>query len=100
MKLYKPWLQNLVNLKSSKLHFLSKNYPITQDELDNFDEIQKDESKRKQFQDEITFINTAVVPKKNEVREKKSDVELLYDFRFSNKYGQFLLERIKQKSDV
>lgn len=32
------------------------------------------------------------------VREKKSDKELLLDFRFSNKYGQFLYERIKQRT--
>ena len=32
------------------------------------------------------------------MREKKTDTELLLDFRFSNKYGQFLFDRIKNRS--
>ena len=33
------------------------------------------------------------------MRERKSDLELLLDFRFFNKYGTFLYDRIKVKTD-
>jgi hypothetical protein len=32
------------------------------------------------------------------MREKKSDLELMLDARFYNKYGDFLLNRIRAKS--
>lgn len=34
------------------------------------------------------------------MRERKSDLELMLDFRFFNKYGQFLYDRIKIKTDI
>ena len=43
----------------------------------------------------MDFIQNEIVKKRYQVREKKTDEELLLDFRFSNKYGSFLYDRIR-----
>lgn len=80
----KPWLSALP-LKTSPLSYLEKQYPINS----YYDKLNTDE--QKVFQDELAYINSEVAPKRNGLREKKSDEELLLDVRYYGKYSDYLL---------
>jgi len=53
---------------------------------------------KEQYDEELNFIQAEVVPKRHMLREKKSDIELLLDARYFNKYGDYLHKRIQQKN--
>ena len=41
--MYKPWLSELIpNLKTSKFDYISKNFPITDEEIKDFENIKED----------------------------------------------------------
>jgi hypothetical protein len=47
---------------------------------------------------EIEFVQSEVVSKRNMLREKKTDYELLMDARYFNKYGDYLFKRLHGKN--
>jgi hypothetical protein len=47
---------------------------------------------------ELAFVNEEVVAKRNLLREKKTDYELLMDARYFNKYGDYLFKRLSSKN--
>ena len=47
---------------------------------------------------ELDFVNNDVVFKRNMLREKKNDFELLMDARYFNKYGDYLFKRLETKN--
>ena len=50
------------------------------------------------FKNEVEFVNSEVVAKRNMLREKKNDYELLMDARYFNKYGDYLFKRLETKN--
>lgn len=69
--------------------------------MEEYNDIQKDNELREQYNKELEFISNEVETSKNEVRERKSDVQLLYEFRFTNNgSGKFLFDRIKKRSHL
>ena len=63
------------------------------------DDTDLDEEQKLVKKNELEYIKTTVLPKRNNMREKKTDEELLDDSRFLGKYGQFLLDRVKNRND-
>ena len=82
--LRKPWLEALP-LKSMKIEFLKKTYPL--EELNPEDLSGKDLDG---FNDELEYIKTEVVPKRNLMIDSKTDYDVLMDVRYFNKYHQNL----------
>lgn len=82
----KPWLSQFPT-KKIPLDKLQQMFTLT--DTANLSHLQADE--RVEYNAEIEFIRLKVVPKWHQMREKKSDMELLHDARFFNKNGQFLL---------
>ncbi len=50
------------------------------------------------YRQEIEYVNLEVVSKRNMLREKKNEYELLMDARYFNKYGDYLYKRIETKN--
>ena len=50
------------------------------------------------YTNEIEYIQIEIIPKKNMLREKKNEFELLMDSRYLNKYGEYLAKRIRMKN--
>lgn len=70
----KPWLSACVpNLASLQLSFLLKNYPIDKEEEELHKKMEEDSELREQFEWEVDFIKTNVVPCRNQLRERKTD---------------------------
>lgn len=46
----------------------------------------------------MDFINREVVKNRNQLREKKSEYELLLDARYFGKYGEYLYKKIQHKN--
>ena len=92
---YKPWLSCLP-LKASKLDFLKKNFPIEESLCSFIDELSGKD--KEYYQSELDFIQNEVVAKKNMLREKKSDFEVLMDVRYFNKYGDYIYKRLLGKT--
>ncbi|CDW84426.1 UNKNOWN [Stylonychia lemnae] len=91
----KPWL-GCLPLKASKLEYLKKNYPI--DDATSMSIFHLEGKDKEDYQTEIEFVETEVVSKRNMLREKKTDFELLMDARYFNKYGDYLHKRLQQKN--
>ena len=99
LRFEKPWLANLPTLSQTKLEILQHSFPFEESEFKGGLLARlKDAEKIQACKKEIQFIQKEVAVKKNVMREKKSDIELMHDARFYNKYGDFLLMRMKQKS--
>ena len=65
LSVYKPWLSELIpNLKTSKFDYISKNFPITDEEIKDFENIKEDPEQRQQFQLELDFIQQEIVKKR------------------------------------
>jgi hypothetical protein len=93
---YKPWLKTCVpKLKTAKIDFMMKNYPVTEEEVSRFEAIKDDPEAQAQLKAELDFIRENIEHNKHDFREKKSDIQLMLDFRFTHNYGQFLYDRIK-----
>ena len=75
-----------------KIQNLNKYYIITDTERSLNEEELKLKSK------EIKYIESEVIPKRDLMREKKTDEELLDDIRYLGKYGDYLLQRIENRS--
>ncbi len=87
----KPWLVCLP-LRASKIEFLKRNFPLNEEISSQILSLQgKDQEDYKQ---ELEYVNSEVVQKRNMQREKKTDYELLMDARYFNKYGDYLMKRI------
>jgi len=80
----KPWLTCLP-LKSSRLDYLKKNFPLDSKQL-----LSLQGKDLEEYENEVKFVLEQVVPKKNLLREKKSEYELLLDARYLGKYGEYL----------
>eukprot|EP00347_Sterkiella_histriomuscorum_P022104 403331666 len=91
----KPWLACLP-LKASKLEYLKKSFPI--DDLSSVQVSNLNGKDLEDFKSECEYVSSEVIPKKNMLREKKSDYELLMDARYFNKYGDYLFKRLQSKS--
>ena len=91
----KPWLSCLP-LRASKLEYLKKTFPL--DEVTSAEIASLQGKDLEDFKNEVEFVSNEVVSKRNMLREKKSDYELLLDARYFNKYGDYLIKRIEQKS--
>lgn len=89
----KPWL-NCLPLRASKIEYLKKTFPINE-ETDVLSLTGKDLD---DYRSEMDFINIEVVAKRNMLREKKTDYELLMDARYFNKYGDYLHKRLESKN--
>jgi hypothetical protein len=76
-----------------KIQNIKKYYVITKDERELSD-YQKTEKIG-----EIEYIEKEVIPKRDIMREKKSDEELLNDVRYLGKYADYLFQRIKSRND-
>ena len=87
----KPWLSCLP-LKASRLEFLRNNFPIEDASSSYLHNIEGKEIQ--EYQAELEFVQNEVVAKRNMLREKKSDYELLMDARYFNKYGDYLFKRL------
>lgn len=88
--LVKPWLSCLP-LKGIKVEKLRALYTIENDGV-------SEGSVAGEYAKEIAYIESEVAPKRNHMREKKSDLELLHDARFFGKYGDYLFKRLQEKS--
>lgn len=67
--------------------------------MDIIDDNNLDEEQKQVKKAELEYINQFVLPKRNNMREKKTDEELLDDARYLGKYGPFLLNRVKNRND-
>jgi len=76
-----------MKLKNLQKYYVIKDYEreLTQEQLDE-----------KQF--EINYIEREVIAKKDIMREKKTDEELLDDVRYLGKYADYLLQRISNRT--
>ena len=81
---------NCLPLKSSKLDYLKKTFSI--DDISLLESLEGKDLE--DYQNEIVYVNNDVVSKRNMLREKKNDYELLMDARYFNKYGDYLLKRL------
>lgn len=88
----KPWLSCLP-LKTSRLEYLKRNFPIEHFLLTGLEGKELQE-----YKSEIEFVQNEVVSKRNLLREKKSEYELLLDARYFNKYTEYLHKRIQTKN--
>lgn len=91
----KPWL-NCLPLKASRLEFLRKNFPIEDASSSYLKNLEGREFE--EYKNELEFVQNEVVAKRNMLREKKSDFELLMDARYFNKYGDYLFKRLQQRN--
>lgn len=90
----KPWLSCLP-LRTSKLDFLKKNFPL-EESVSYIKSLSGKDLEDNHL--ELKFIQDEVVSKRNMQREKKSDFELLMDARYFNKYGEYLHKRLQTKN--
>ncbi|TNV86414.1 hypothetical protein FGO68_gene8432 [Halteria grandinella] len=91
----KPWLACLP-LRSSKLEYLKKTFPLSEEFSSQVMSLTGKDLE--DYKLELQYINIEVVQKRNLLREKKSDYELLMDARYFNKYGDYLYKRLEQKN--
>lgn len=91
----KPWLSCLP-LRSSKLEYLKKTFPLSEECSSQV--LSLTGKDLEDYQAELQYVNSEVVMKRNLLREKKSDYELLMDARYFNKYGDYLFKRLESKN--
>jgi hypothetical protein len=91
----KPWLSCLP-LRATKIEYLKKTYPLSEETSSQITGLSGKDLD--DFKSELDFVNQEVVQKRNMLREKKSDFELLMDARYFNKYGDYLYKRLESKT--
>lgn len=87
----KPWLDRFF-LTWFKFDDLKENFPLS---------ITKPiyaGKQKEEFENELNFIHDKINPLKAKSKEMKSDVELAYDLRYYNRYGDLLVKRIQSRN--